>query len=78
MLRQILGEVESVNLFNQRYRTAREVINLLPNESLPAWVILNPRMELVLENRTGKRRFNFPTADEVSILIPDEYGDPGC
>lgn len=36
-------------------------------------VILNPQMKLLLELGADWRCSNLPTADEVAIIIPEEY-----
>ncbi len=39
--------------------------------------ILNPQMRLIIETRADQRRKNIPAVNEVAVLIPDEYGEPG-
>ena len=37
-------------------------------------LILNPQLRLVVERGADRRRENLPTADEVAIILPEEYG----
>ena len=36
-------------------------------------MILNPRMELICATGADRRRHNVPIANEVAMIIPDEY-----
>jgi len=40
-------------------------------------LILNPRLQLVVERGADLRRENLRTADEVSMILPEEYGSAG-
>jgi len=40
-------------------------------------MILNPQLRLVVERGADLGRENLPTADEVSMILPEEYGSGG-
>jgi len=40
-------------------------------------MILNPQLRLVVERVADLRHENLPTADEVSMILPEEYGSGG-
>ena len=58
------------------YKTAQEKLEAQPQSADVSRVILNPRMQLILEKGTDKRRENLPTAMELAGLLPLEYGEP--
>ena len=62
------------NPFISLYKTARECLR---KGSGPRRVLLNPQMQLVMEEGADKRRANLPTSDEMAIFIPDEVAVPG-
>ena len=62
------------NPFISMYKTAREYLR---QGSGPRRVLLNPQMQLVMEEGADKRRANLPTSDEMAIFIPDETAAPG-
>ena len=76
LLQQLLEMLHSYNPFIAIYRTAhkrmQEVIANVPPEQLR--LILNPRMELICATGSDRRRHNVPVANEVAMIIPDEYG----
>ena len=76
LLQQLLEMLHSCNPFIVMYRTVhermQEAIANIPVEQLQ--VILNPRMELICATGADRRRHNIPVANEVAIVIPDEYG----
>jgi len=61
----------------QLYLTARERYAEISEEGGDARLILNPQLRLVVERGADRRRENLLTADEVSIILPEEYGDQG-
>jgi len=61
----------------QLYLTARERYAEISEEGSDARLILNPQLRLVVERGADRRRENLPTADEVSMILPEEYGDQG-
>ena len=60
------------NPFIGIYATAREQIESARGNASPYRLLLNPRLQLVVEKGSDRRRTNLPTANEVSVLIPDE------
>ena len=61
------------NPFIHMYATAREQIERARALTGPMQIVLNPRLHLVMEAGSDKRRTNLPTALEVAAFIPDEY-----
>lgn len=35
-------------------------------------------MRLVMESGADRRRENLSVSNEIALIIPDEYGEPGC
>jgi len=70
-----LQMLHNCNPFIQIYQTAHErlqdAVRDLPNEEI--LILLNPRMELIVTNGVDHRRHNLPQANEVAMIIPDEY-----
>ena len=73
LLQQLREMLYDCNLFIDIYKTAAERIQTPPNISEEIRVILNPQMKLLLELGADRRRSNLPIANEVAIIIPDEY-----
>jgi len=71
--------LHDVNPFISLYKMANERLaeqdNLNPGQE--ARIILNPQLRLVLEVGSDHRRQNLPTANEVAMILPAEYGDRG-
>ena len=63
------------NPFINMYATAREQIERARALTGPMQIVLNPRLQLVMEAGSDKRRINLPIALEVAAFIPDEYED---
>ena len=63
--------------FIQLYLTARERFAQLSEREPNLRIILSPQLRLIMETGADRRRENLPTADEVSMIIPDEYGIGG-
>ena len=61
------------NLFINMYATAREQIDRARAITSFMQIVLNPRLQLVMETGSDKRRTNLPTALEIAAFIPDEY-----
>ncbi|KAG0130798.1 hypothetical protein HOY82DRAFT_465376, partial [Tuber indicum] len=40
-------------------------------------IILNPQMRLIVDSGADSRRENLSTADEVALILPEEYGREG-
>lgn len=68
---------ECRNPFIGHYKTVKECLDTHDQAAGPMRVILNPQMQLIMEAGTDQRRSNLPTTNEVAVLIPDEYGEPG-
>ena len=79
LFQQLLEMLHNCNPFIAIYRTVhermQEAIANVPAEQLQ--VILNPRMELICATGADRRRHNVPIANEIAIIIPDEYGIAG-
>jgi hypothetical protein len=60
------------NSFIEIYQTARERLADQPAQSC---LLLNPQMHLVLETGADRRRENLPTANELVVILPDEYAE---
>ena len=63
----------------QIYKTATERLReQTQSEGLQDYsIILNPRLELVVNDGADLRRANLPTTNEVAIIVPEEYGEKG-
>ena len=59
------------------YLTARERFVEISEAESNFRLILNPQLRLVVERGADLRRENLPTADEVSMILPEEYGSAG-
>lgn len=69
LLKNLHEMLEDNNLFVPFYRTAQERLQEL---SQAGNLLLNPRMQLVMESSADRRRENLPVAQEVAVIIPDE------
>jgi len=78
-LQELTTMLHDINPFIDLYKSAKErldqQISLEPHQN--ARIILNPQLRLVLEVGADHRRHNLPTADEVAMILPSEYGDSG-
>jgi len=61
----------------QLYLTAQERFAQISEGEDNCRLILNPQLRLVVERGADLRRENLPTADEVSMILPEEYGSDG-
>lgn len=68
---------ECHNPFIQYYKTAKECLDSYRQSQGPMRIILNTQMRLIMETGADQRRENLPTANEIAVLIPDEYNEPG-
>jgi len=59
------------------YLTARERFVEISAAESNFHLILNPQLGLVVERGADLRRENLPTADEVSMTLPEEYSSAG-
>ena len=59
------------------YLTARERFAAISVAEDNCRLILNPQLRLIVERGADRRRENLPTADEVSMILPEEYGSEG-
>ena len=57
----------------QLYLTARERFAAISEREDNCRLILNPQLRLIVERGADRRRENLPTADEVSMILPEEY-----
>lgn len=66
-----------MNPFTGVYTIAKERIVETRAEQRPIRVILNPQMRLIIEKSADRQWENLPTSNEVTLILPDEYGDKG-
>ena len=64
---------DSNNPFIAIYMTAREQFETQSRHAGAFRVLLNPRLELIMEQGSDQRRTNLPTSDEIGLIVPDEY-----
>jgi len=69
--------LQATSPFIQLYLTARERFAQLPEQEPNLRIILNPPLSLIMETGADMRRENLPTANEVAMILPDEYGRGG-
>ena len=63
--------LQNVSPYIQLYLTAKERFAQLSEQEPNLRIILNPQLSLVVESGADMRRENLPTADEVSMILPD-------
>jgi hypothetical protein len=73
ILEKLTDILYTVNPFITLYYTAKERLQSVDDD---VRIILNPRMELMVESDADRRRYNLPVSNEVAIIIQDEYGQP--
>ena len=61
----------------QIYLTARERFAAISQAEDNCRLILNPQLRLIVERGADRGQENLPTADEVSMILPEEYGSEG-
>lgn len=76
LLEQLTAMFHKYDPFIALYKTAYERLQD-PDNSPEIRIILNPQMHLLLEEDTDYRRHNLPTANEIAMIIPDEYDRAG-
>jgi hypothetical protein len=69
--------LQESNPLIQVYLTARERFAEIAAAEDDFRIILNPQLNLVVERGADLRRENLPMADEVSMILPEEYGRAG-
>ena len=69
--------LQGSNPLIQLYLTARERFAAISEVEDNCRLILNPQLLLIVERGADRRRENLPTADEVSMILPEEYGSEG-
>jgi len=65
--------LQEFNPMIQIYLTAKERLAELAQAEDNFCLILNPRLQLVVERGADLRRENLPTANQVSMILPEEY-----
>ncbi|KAG0636372.1 hypothetical protein HOY80DRAFT_1088989 [Tuber brumale] len=73
-LTQMLQEISP---FIHLYLTARERFEQQAGLEPNLRIILDPQLRLMVETGADLRRENLPTANEVAMILPDEYGRAG-
>jgi hypothetical protein len=56
----------TVNPFITLYHTAKERLQSV-NDNVR--IILNPRMELIVEKDADRRRYNLPVSNKIAVII---------
>jgi len=69
--------LQQSNPMIQIYLTAKERLADIAQAEDNFRLILNPQLQLVVERGADMRRENLPTTDEVSMILPEEYGSAG-
>jgi len=69
--------LQEVSPFIQLYLTARERFAQLSEQEQNLRIILDPRLSLIVESGADRTRENLPTANEVAMILPEEYGRGG-
>jgi len=59
------------------YKTAAERLREQEADGEHFRIILNPQLQLLTESGADRRRANLPVANEVAMIIPEEYGEAG-
>ena len=77
VLQNLTTMLHEVNPYIAIYKTAKERFDAVSSCPSEARVVLNPQLRLVMETGADKRRENWPTCDEVAVIIPDKYGEAG-
>jgi hypothetical protein len=77
LLRLLTDMLHDCNPFISLYKTANEQLRSNTVSQRDLRVLLNPRMQLILEAGADRRRNNLPTSTEVAaIIINNEYDLP--
>lgn len=74
LIRSLTMMLQDLNPLIQVYLTAQERFAEISETEDNCRLILNPQLRLVVERGADLRRENLPIADEVSMILPDEYG----
>lgn len=61
-----------IAIYHTIYERLKDAVAHIPAEQLQ--VLLIPRMELMCTSGADTQRHNIPIANEVAMVIPDEYG----
>jgi len=69
--------LQAISPFIQLYLTARERFAQLSEQEPNLHIILNPQLSLIMETGADMRRDNLPTANEVAMILPEEYSRGG-
>ena len=77
LIASITQMLQAISPFIQLYLTARERFAQRSEQEPNLRIILNPQLSLMAETAADMRRENLPTANEVAMLLPEEYGSGG-
>jgi len=77
LIASITQMLQAASPFIQLNLTARERFAQLSEQEPNLRIILDPRLSLVVETGADMRRENLPTANEVAMILPEEYGKGG-
>lgn len=75
ILRQLGLELLVCNSFISLYKTAYK---RLQQQDQHLQILLNPQIHLIVETGADCCRKNLPTANEVAVIIPNEYTEASC
>ena len=68
-LTQMLHECQ--NPFIDIYQTVKEILNQQTSEAVQ--LTISPQMQLVIKEGSDQCHTNLPTANELAVILPDEY-----
>ena len=74
LIASITQMLQAISPFIQLYLTARERFAQLSEQEPNLRIILNPQLSLIVETGADMRRENLPTANEVAMILLEEYG----
>ena len=77
LIRSLTEMLQETCPFIRLYLLAKERFAQISEQGQDYRIILNPQLSLIVESGADMRRENLPTADEVSMILPEEYGTAG-
>jgi len=77
LIRSLTEMLQETCPFIRLYLLAKELFAQISEQGQDYRIILNPQLSLIVESCADMRRENLPTADEVSMILPEEYGTAG-
>jgi len=77
LIESLTRMLQEVCPYIQLYLTARERFAQLSDQEPNLRIILDPRLRLIVDTGADMRRGNLSTANEVAMILPEEYGRGG-